>query len=701
MKTPPYLLGAALIFWGWQTGLLPAGIAMAVVLEGSRIYKTRWEFSDDEFRRIWIFSGLVFVATLFYAFNANEGPAYFTRMFEDPNFNTQSRAGTAGALTVISMLRWSPMIFFLFMTAQTYSSHTEIPLATISIFLWRRRKKALKAGAKLTDEKKFNISYAYFGNCLLAASIHTNEVSGYFWGFCGLMAWALWSYRSRRLSPFAWAVILGVVIALSNVGQGGLNRLQQMLTNSGAQWLAQFFQHGNANAAQNTTAIGQIGGLSSSGKIVIRLETKPGESPPLYLREASYRLYRNATWFAGGGRAAFDAIFWEHTNETTWILIPGKTAPREVNIACYLPGGAGLLPLPAGSARLEHLPAFSLEKNPEGAIFARGPGLVIFDAHYGQEFTSDSPATNEVDFMVPTNEVPALAEVIEDLHTNGLSVKQQMHRVAAYFENNFTYSTYQEPPPRRSTNTMKPLARFLLQTHSGHCEYFATATVLLLRQMHIPARYAIGYVVHESKGNKYYVRQRDGHAWCIVWDKDNGVWRDFDTTPASRFAEEAKRASSFEWLSDAWSRMWFEIAKFRWGQSNLRQYVLWALIPIILLLLYQIIFRRSGRRRIRKSTTDSRGFDWPGSDSEFYQLERRLAKFIGARAPNETLGDWLGRATTAPALRDITGPVRELLRLHYRYRFDPLGLDANDRALLKQATRDCAAQLNKADALPG
>jgi hypothetical protein len=32
-----------------------------------------------------------------------------------------------------------------------------------------------------------------------------------------------------------------------------------------------------------------------------------------------------------------------------------------------------------------------------------------------------------------------------------------------------------------------------------------------------------------------------------------------------------------QFLSDCWSRVVFEFAKFRWGQTHLRQYFLWAL----------------------------------------------------------------------------------------------------------------------------
>ncbi|HEX4342959.1 MAG TPA: transglutaminase domain-containing protein, partial [Verrucomicrobiae bacterium] len=685
-------LGAALIFWGWQIELPAVGVALAIVLEGSRLLATRWDFSDDEFRRIWIFSCLVFVAALFYAFNANEGPAEFTRMFQDPNLASQTRAGTAGARTMISMIRWSPMIFFLFMAAQTYSTSLEVPVATVSIFMWRRRRRALKAGLPLAGEKKFNLSYPYFGTCLLAASIHTSEIDGYFWGFSALMAWALWSRRSRRLHPVAWALALAVVIALGDLGQNGLNRLQQFISNNSSQWLAQFFERG-ANPFQNATAIGDIGRLNASGNIVIRLETKPGKSPPLYLREASYRMYNNQIWLAGH-KSLFDSISEEGTNSGNWVLVPGKTNNAEINIACYLPGSAALLPLPSGAGRLEHLSAYTLEKNPEGAIFARGPGLVIFDAHYGPGATMDSPV-KDIDFDIPTNELPAIDTIVGELQVEGLSTKQKLERVQGFFQNNFTYSIWQDPAYSRHTNAATPLTQFLLQTHSGHCEYFATATVLLLRRMNVPARYGIGYVVHESKGNKYFVRQRDGHAWCLVWDEKTGLWDDFDTTPASRFAEEAKRASPFEFLLDAWSRVRFEIEKFWWGQSGIRKYVLWALIPILLLLLYQIIFRRSWRRRPRKSAARGELFDWPGTDSEFYQLERRLAGFIGARGLNETLGDWLGRAAKKPALRDILKSLQELLRLHYRYRFDPAGLIPEDRELLKQAVRECLRRLSE------
>ena len=690
MRTPPLLLGAALLFWGWQTGFLIVGAAMGVALEASRLVKARWEFSDVELRRIWIFCSLAFLATLIYVFTANDGPASFGGMLTHPSLSAERSAGNASSRAAMSVLRWSPMIFFLFVAAQAYSTREVIPLSTISFFLWRRRKNAVKAGRPLPFDRKINLSHPFFAVCLLAASLHTNEIPGYFWWFCALIAWALWLHRSRLVGVVVWLATLSVAVVLGFSGQSGLNRFQQFVTSYGMQWLGQFLHRG-IDPTKTQTAMGQIGRLNRSGKIVIRLETKPGENPPSLLREASYRNYKSAMWFAGVQKEDFEDINVE-TNGTSWLLIRNKTNTSSVNIACYLPGRKGLLPLPTGSGRLYDLDVFPLRTNAVGAVWAEGPGLAIFDAHYGPGATIDSPPVTN-DLRIAEKELPAIQAVMPELQIRGESDAEKLLKVRAFFADRFRYSVWQGPPKLTSTN-QTALSRFLLETRSGHCEYFATATVLLLRELKIPARYAIGYAVHEKSGaNKYAVRQRDGHAWCLVWDKETKTWVDFDTTPASFIAEEEKRASMFQFLSDAWSRFRFEISKFRWGHGHIRQYILWALVPVLALLFYQIIFRKSWRRRAGKSAGGNIHDDWPGLDSEFYQLERKLKEFIGARRPGETPAKWLERAATEPALMAVKDSLRELLNLHYRHRFDPLGLSPVERAALKQAVTGCLQNL--------
>src|SRR5690242_173932 len=53
MKTPPFFLLAALLFWGWRTNLLPWAALMGVLLELPNFIRGRWGFTETELKRIW------------------------------------------------------------------------------------------------------------------------------------------------------------------------------------------------------------------------------------------------------------------------------------------------------------------------------------------------------------------------------------------------------------------------------------------------------------------------------------------------------------------------------------------------------------------------------------------------------------------------------------------------------------------------
>ncbi len=702
MKTPQFLLAAALLFWGWQTGFLVAGAIMAVALESSRFIKARRDLSDDDFARIWTFCTLLSLAALVFAFTQNAGPANFGNLFERPNFTAERVAGNSSALTAIAFIRWLPMIFFLFIAAQVFSPREGIPLETISLILWRRRKKARKAGRPLPPSRTVNISYPYFVTCLFAASGHPAQDNTYFWGLSALLAWALWSQRSRRFGLVAWAGTLVIVILLGYFGQRGIGRLARLAEEYNPQWFSRFIGV-RTDPRESRTEIGHIGRMKLSGKIVIRLEPKNGAAVPTYLREASYRIYESEIWHAGSSKNDFTGVPETPPNSGVWPLLPGTNNTAIVNIACYLNGlnvqshnPEGLLPLPPDCGRLENLPAYVLQKNSAGAVLAEGPGLLIFDADYGSGSTIDSPPGTGISFVtnqdlaVPPREKPALDEVISGLNVAGKSDEQKLLAVSRFFDGNFKYSLWQDIPQAVGTNGT-PLRRFLLHTRSGHCEYFATATVLLLRELHIPARYAVGYVVHEASGRNYVVRLRDAHAWCLVWNQKAGVWQNFDTTPGSWVAEEEQHASPLQFLSDSWSWIQFQFAKFRWGESQVQRYILWALAPVLGLLLYLIVFHSSRRHQRRKADEPPEPGNWPGRDSEFYRLEQKLVAHGLTRLPGEPLSAWLRRVVGDPNLAGLEQPLQDLLRLHYRHRFDPQGLNQAERETLRREVEACLA----------
>ena len=84
MKTPPLLLGAALLFWGWQTGHSSPARPWRRCWRARRFSRARWEFTDEDFRRIWTFCALLLLAAALYAFTASGGPTRFARPLPAP-----------------------------------------------------------------------------------------------------------------------------------------------------------------------------------------------------------------------------------------------------------------------------------------------------------------------------------------------------------------------------------------------------------------------------------------------------------------------------------------------------------------------------------------------------------------------------------------------------------------------------------------
>jgi hypothetical protein len=80
-----------------------------------------------------------------------------------------------------------------------------------------------------------------------------------------------------------------------------------------------------------------------------------------------------------------------------------------------------------------------------------------------------------------------------------------------------------------------PLSEFLFETHEGHCEYFATAMVGLLRTLHIPCRIITGLQMGEYNdiSGLYTVRERDAHSWVEVYFPQANAWVEFDPTPSA------------------------------------------------------------------------------------------------------------------------------------------------------------------------
>ena len=75
---------------------------------------------------------------------------------------------------------------------------------------------------------------------------------------------------------------------------------------------------------------------------------------------------------------------------------------------------------------------------------------------------------------------------------------------------------------------------FWFDRQRGFCEHFASAYVIAMRAMGVPARVVTGYQGAERNGmdGLWTVRQSDAHAWAEFWQKDKG-WVRVDPTASS------------------------------------------------------------------------------------------------------------------------------------------------------------------------
>lgn len=122
--------------------------------------------------------------------------------------------------------------------------------------------------------------------------------------------------------------------------------------------------------------------------------------------------------------------------------------------------------------------------------------------------------------------------------------------VEQYFEQNFTYTT--DLPVVDPTD---PLHSFLFDARAGHCEYFATATVILLRAAGVPARLVNGFLggTWNDVGGYLTVRQGNAHSWAEVFIPEFG-WVPVDATPASENVF-SQRAAASKWLDDTYDTL--------------------------------------------------------------------------------------------------------------------------------------------------
>jgi transglutaminase-like putative cysteine protease len=142
------------------------------------------------------------------------------------------------------------------------------------------------------------------------------------------------------------------------------------------------------------------------------------------------------------------------------------------------------------------------------------------------------------------------------LEANASNRYDAARAIEAYLQREFGYSL------EMKASGPDPVADFLFNVRTGHCEYFATAMTVLLRTHGIAARVVNGFLPGEynEAAGAYTVRQSDAHSWVEVYFPETRAWVTFDPTPSAGRVEPVRTgiAAQLQKYGEALELLWFQ-----------------------------------------------------------------------------------------------------------------------------------------------
>ncbi len=271
-----------------------------------------------------------------------------------------------------------------------------------------------------------------------------------------------------------------------------------------------------------------IGNVRSSRAVALRFvyEGTPPPRTEMRFKAATYDLFTGDGWSRSGResvtlRRELDGFF--HLGEArarSWAEVWLKRS------------GATSLVLPVETAALD-LPSRALALDRGGVVSLLGPAPETVSYRVGLAAgavlpRASTPAREGGTERDPSGITPRIAALAAEVAGEGEAAER-----AARLERHLL-AGYEYDLELGTEGTARPIERFLFESRRGHCEYFASAMVLLLRAQDIPSRLVTGYLGADYNPLERYfiVRQSHAHAW-VEADLGGDGWSVLDPTPAA------------------------------------------------------------------------------------------------------------------------------------------------------------------------
>lgn len=288
----------------------------------------------------------------------------------------------------------------------------------------------------------------------------------------------------------------------------------------------------------DSVKLGDIGAIQTSDEVAMRVKLEPH-------KEISTDLY-----FRGVALDTFDGKTWSKSN--TGVREPLAKDDHDVIQVDFATGRDDLVEQTIYLEPLDTPVLFALPR----ALLIRGDfeiirkdtfGALTFDQHYKR-------VTYKV---VSDRRLPDKARLREDNYGYGSEMQNYLqlpakfdkrifdlaYSIASGEKNRFDKADAIEKYLRtkygysleQKAGGDDPLADFLFNVREGHCEYFATSMVIMLRSQGIAARIVNGFHGGEynSTADMTIVKERNAHSWVEVYFPKENAWYPFDPTPYS------------------------------------------------------------------------------------------------------------------------------------------------------------------------
>jgi protein-glutamine gamma-glutamyltransferase len=267
---------------------------------------------------------------------------------------------------------------------------------------------------------------------------------------------------------------------------------------------------------------------------------------------------------------------------------------------------------------------------------------------------------------VPRSMSPRVGELARTITEGKIGPMAKALAIVEWLQKTHQYTT----DLRRNSSVADPLEDFLFHQSAGHCEYFASATAVLLRLAGVPSRYVNGFLGGEwnDLGKYLTIRDNRAHSWAEAYLGPAG-WVRIDATPMANTGSHMGRlrqlVDSIEFFWSRWvidydvSRQ-IDIAK-RIGRgvgvakssvdfAHLKRVLRWGALGLLAGTVLVVVVRRLRARRwgpVQRGTRAHGRRSGPRIYRLYETVLARLARRGWTRGSAETPREFASRLTAA------------------------------------------------------